>query len=80
MREAVRSVGEDGGDEGEVVLVLEEVLRGGCGGGGVEGIVERRVEGAEGELGDVVREVEGCPRRDLLLACLPIRSAWIEGG
>ncbi len=50
--------GVDGGDDGEVVLELVEVL-GRCGDGVVEGVGEGGVEGAEGELVDCVGEVEG---------------------
>ena len=52
-------VGVDGGDDGEVVLELVEVVFGG-GDGVVEGVDEGGVVGAEGELLDVVREVEAC--------------------
>ena len=51
--------GVDGGDDGDVVLVLEEVLGGGAE-GVVEGVVEGGIEGAEGEFIDYVGEVEGC--------------------
>ena len=47
----------DGRDDGEVVLVFLEVGVGG-GEGVVEGVGEGRVEGPEGELIDVVGEVE----------------------
>ena len=50
-------VGVDGRDDGEVVLVFVEVVWG-AGDGVVEGIFERGVVGAEGELGDLVGEVE----------------------
>lgn len=50
--------GVDGGDDGEVVLEFVEVAVGG-GEGVVEGVGEGGVEGAEGELVDVVAEVEG---------------------
>lgn len=54
-------VGVDGGDDGEVVLEFVEVVFGG-GDGVVEGVDEGGVVGAEGELLDVVGEVEawGC--------------------
>lgn len=41
----------DGGDDGAVVLVFEEILGGG-GVGFVEGVEEGGVEGAEGEFVD----------------------------
>lgn len=50
-------VGVDGGNDGEVVLELVEVFFGG-GDGVVEGVDEGGVVGAEGELLDVVGEVE----------------------
>lgn len=52
-------VGVDCGDDGEVVLEFIEVVFG-CGDGVVEGVDEGGVVGAEGELLDVVGEVEGC--------------------
>jgi hypothetical protein len=52
-------VGVDGRDDGEVVLEFVEVVCGG-GEGVVERVLERRVVGAEGELIDVVGEVECC--------------------
>jgi len=48
----------DGRDDGEVVLEFVEVV-GRRGDGVVEGVGEGGVEGAEGELVDVVGEVEG---------------------
>ena len=51
--------GEGCGDDGEVVLVFVEVVRGG-GVGAVEGVEEGRVEGTEGEFVDYVGEIEGC--------------------
>ena len=51
--------GVDGGHDGEVVLVFVEAVVGG-GEGVVEGVAQRRVEGAEGEFVNVVGEVEGC--------------------
>lgn len=49
--------GVDGGNDREEVLEFVEVVR--CGGyGTVEGVDEGGVEGAEGEFGDYVREVE----------------------
>lgn len=50
-------VGVDGGYDGEVVLELVEVVFGG-GDGVVEGVDQGGVVGAEGELLDVVGEVE----------------------
>lgn len=50
--------GVGGGDDGDVVLVFEEVGWSGAD-GVVEGVEEGRVEGAEGEFVDDVREVEG---------------------
>ena len=55
----LRRVGVDCGDDGEVILVFVEVGWGGAA-GVVEGVEKLRVEGAEGELVDVVGEVEGC--------------------
>ena len=52
------SFGEDGGHDRQKILVFVEVER--CGGGGfVERVEEVGVVWAEGELVDVVREVEG---------------------
>lgn len=56
------AVGVDGGDDGEVVLELVEV-GGGSVDGAVEGVDERRVKGAVGELGDDVGKVEGWGRQ-----------------
>lgn len=58
-REQRRIVGIDGGYDGQVILILEEVL-----GSGGDRVVERVDKGgvvrAEGELVDLVREVESC--------------------
>ena len=59
-------VGVDGGHDGEVVLELVEVIFGG-GNGIVEGVDEGGVVRAEGELLDVVGEVEAC---EFALVCL----------
>ena len=57
FRVGVRRAGIDGGDDGKVVLELEEVFV--CGGvGAVERILEGWVERSEGELVNYVREVE----------------------
>lgn len=55
-------VGVDGGDDGEVVLELVEVVfAGGRGGDGViEGILEGGVVWAEGHFADDVGEIECC--------------------
>ncbi len=57
--QVLRRVGIDCGDDGEVILEFVEVGWGGTA-GVVEGVEKLRVEGAEGELIDVVGEVEGC--------------------
>lgn len=57
--------GVDGGNDGEVVLEFVEVAVGG-GEGVVERVGEGGVEGAEGELVDVVAEVEGYNTQKLL--------------
>lgn len=50
-------IGVDGRNYGEVVLVFIEVVFGG-GDGVVKGVHERWVVGTEGELGDLVGEIE----------------------
>lgn len=50
-------LGVDCWNDGEEVLEFVEVV-GGCGDGAVEGVEETGVEGAEGEFGDYVGEVE----------------------
>lgn len=52
-------IGVNGGDDGEEVLVFVEVV-GGCHVGSVEGLDDGGEVGAEGELVDVVGEVEDC--------------------
>lgn len=58
-RELVGLVGVDGGDDGEVVLVFVEMIFGRRV-RAVERLRDGGEEGSEGELVDVVGEVEGC--------------------
>ena len=70
--------GIDCWDDGAVVLVFEEVF-GRCGVGFVEGILEGRVEGAEGEFVDYVREVERCNKNPTISDCaIAVREKYLR--